>query len=88
MIKFFVSTADFALSVASLTAVEPEPSLNNFHIWCRKNEIFCMFSNENPEQVLISEDMTFVNSIADGLDRFLQENQQDLKSKKRCAYSN
>lgn len=68
-----------------LTAVEPEPSLNNFHIWCRENEIFCMFSNENPEQILISEDMTFVNSIADGFDRFLQVNQQDLKSKKNVA---
>lgn len=69
-----------------LTDLELEPALRNFHIWCRKNEIFCMFSNENPEQILISEDMTFVNSIADGLDRFLQDSQPDLKSSKNVAH--
>lgn len=64
-----------------LTVNESNHNQNNFHIWCRKNEILCIFDNQKPEQILISEDMSFVNSIADVLDRFYQESQQELKSK-------
>ncbi|PHV69357.1 hypothetical protein CS063_16110 [Sporanaerobium hydrogeniformans] len=64
-----------------LTIEKVEPNGESIHYWCKKNEILCVFDNDKPANLLVSEDMSFVNLIYAIFERYYEEISTELKSK-------
>ncbi|MEF9935071.1 MAG: helix-turn-helix transcriptional regulator [Clostridium sp.] len=68
------SLGDFLLKYDNLNIclVGEEYGYNKHHLylWCRRNEVMCLSNATQSNNILISEDMSFVNSIYESLNNF------------------
>ena len=57
------------------------PKLPYMHCWCRKNSIICVFDNENPKKLLVSDDTAYVNAVANTFQQFYIFSAEEMKTK-------
>lgn len=78
MIAFFLNTPNFKIC---LTPDNIIPIFPKIHCWCKENHTFYMYDTENPADLLMSENISFVNSVANLFTQLFLNMPKEMKEK-------